>query len=255
MSADIDAYAARSARLDLDGIAWDDVPRWPLAPEAVRALRYMQDIESHTVIYLRTLLTTRAVDDPEIATFLACWFYEETFHGQALARFLAAAGHPVTPRPRAREPLGRRLEARATAALARLVPDFVAVHMTWGAINELTTLTGYRRLRALARHPVLSELLGRIMRDESRHFGFYFAQAARRLARPRAARLARAIVGRFWAPVGSGVQPPEEIRFLSRYLLSGEAGRHAARTIDETIRTLPAFAGTPLVEAYISRFE
>jgi hypothetical protein len=35
--------------------------------------------------------------------------------------------------------------------------------MTWGAINELTTLTGYRRLVAVARHPVLTELLERIM--------------------------------------------------------------------------------------------
>jgi hypothetical protein len=29
----------------------------------------MQDIESHTIIYLRALLATRAVDDPDIATF------------------------------------------------------------------------------------------------------------------------------------------------------------------------------------------
>ena len=50
----------------------------------------MQDIETHTIVYLRTILATRAIDDPEVATFLACWFYEETFHGRALARFLAA---------------------------------------------------------------------------------------------------------------------------------------------------------------------
>jgi hypothetical protein len=27
----------------------------------------MQDIESHTIIYLRALLATRAIDDPEVA--------------------------------------------------------------------------------------------------------------------------------------------------------------------------------------------
>ena len=42
--------------------------------------RSMEDIESHTIIYVRELLATRAIDDPEVATFLACWFYEETFH-------------------------------------------------------------------------------------------------------------------------------------------------------------------------------
>ena len=91
--------------------------------------------------------------------------------------------------------------------------------MTWGAINELTTLTGYRRLAALAGHPVLSELLDRITLDESRHFFFYYRQAERRLARPGAARVAALLVDRFWAPVGSGVQPREELRFLGRLSL------------------------------------
>ena len=124
----------------------------------------MQDIEAHTIVYLRTLLSTRAMDDPDVATFLACWFYEETFHGRALARFLAAAGHPVTPRPRprSRESFLQWAEARATAVVARLCPDFVGVHMAWGAINELTTLIGYQRLSQVADHPVLTELLARI---------------------------------------------------------------------------------------------
>ena len=92
---DLDAYVGRSRAVRLDDLPWDAVPRYPLSPDTVRTLRYMQDIESHTVIYLRTLLSTRAVDEPEIATFLACWLYEETFHGRALARFLDAAGHPT----------------------------------------------------------------------------------------------------------------------------------------------------------------
>jgi hypothetical protein len=247
---DLDLRLARSRPLDLDGIRWDDVPAHPLPREAVRTLRYMQDVESHTIIYLRTLLSTRAVDDPEVATFLACWFHEETAHGRALARFLDAAGHPVVPRPRSRMSPGQWLEARATGVVARAWRDFVGVHMAWGAINELTTLVGYRRLAALARHPVLDDLLGRIVRDESRHFAFYFEQAARWLTRPRAARVARFLVDRFWAPVGSGVQPAVETRFLARYLLAGDAGRRAARKVDETIRRLPGFDGVALLEAW-----
>ena len=250
---DLDTYISRSRALDLTGIAWDDVPRHPLPAEAVRTLRHMQDIEAHTIVYLRTLLSTRALDDPEVATFLACWFYEETFHARALARFLEAAGHEVVPRVRSKQSLPQRIEALATAWLARAWPDFVAVHMTWGAINELTTLTGYRRLAELAGHPVLSDLLARIMRDESRHFAFYFHQAARRLVRPRTARLTRRIVERFWAPVGAGVQPDEELRFLAGHLLSGPDGRAAARRIDETIRSLPGLAGVELMEAWMAR--
>src|SRR5207245_8168579 len=107
--------------------------------------------------------------------------------------------------------------------------------------NELTTLVGYQRLADVARHPVLTELLVRIMRDESKHFAFYYRQAERRLSRPGAARVARFLVDRFWAPVGSRVQPDEQVRFLARYLLTGEDGRRAARRIDEQLRQLPGF--------------
>src|SRR5204863_515578 len=110
---DLDAWVARSGALDLDAIPWADVAKYEVPPEAVRTLTYMQDIESHTIIYLRSLLATRAVDDPEVATFLACWLHEETFHGIALSRFLEHAGYPVPPRaaPRGQEPIAKLLEA------------------------------------------------------------------------------------------------------------------------------------------------
>ena len=139
--------------------------------------------------------------------------------------------------------------------VAGVWPDFVAVHMTWGAINELTTLTGYQRLAELAGHPVLSELLARIGRDEARHFAFYFKQAGQRLARPGAARVARFLVDRFWAPVGSGVAPTAETRFVARHLFGDAEGRAAARRIDATIRRLPGFDDVALVEAWIARHE
>src|SRR5438046_10264703 len=125
---DLDAYVARSRAVDLSTFAWGDVPRHPTPPEAVRTLRYMQDVESHTIVYLRSLLATRAIDDPEVSTFLACWLYEETFHGIALRRFLEAAGHPVGPRerPRGQAPWSKRLEASGIALLARAGAGFRA---------------------------------------------------------------------------------------------------------------------------------
>ncbi|HKW95897.1 MAG TPA: ferritin-like domain-containing protein [Methylomirabilota bacterium] len=252
---DLDMYVARSRALDLSAIAWAEVPRHPVFPETLRTLRYMQDIESHTIIYLRSLLATRAIDDPAVATFLACWLYEETFHGIALARFLDAAGAPLGERatPRGQEPLGRRIEAAATAMVSKAWPDFCAVHMTWGAINELTTLTAYRRLSAVAAHPVLTDLLERIILDESRHFFFYYRQAEIRMQRPVVARIARVLVDRFWAPVGSGVQPEAELRFLATYLFAGAEGRAAARKVDDTIRRLPGFETVQLLEAWMDR--
>jgi hypothetical protein len=252
---DLDTWVARSGALDLDAIAWGDVAKYPVPPAAIRTLTYMQDIESHTIIYLRALLATRAIDDPEVSTFLACWLHEETFHGLALARFLEAAGHPVPgrARPRGQEPWTKRLEGAATAILSRAWPDFCAVHMTWGAINELTTLTGYLRLKTVAEHPVLDDLLERIMRDESRHFFFYYRQAETRLRRPGAAWIARLLVDHFWAPVGSGVGSDADLVFLARYLFAGDEGRAAARKVDDTIRKLPGFERAPLLEAWMDR--
>jgi hypothetical protein len=254
---DLEAYVARSRAVELSSFPWADVPRHPVSPEAIRTLRYMQDIEAHTIIYLRELLATRAVDEPDVATFLACWVYEETFHGLALARFLEAAGHPIgaRARPRGQEPFLKRLESAAVSILSRAWPDFCALHMAWGAINELTTLTAYRRLSKLAGHPILSDLLERIMLDESRHFFFYYRQAEERLQRPGAARVSRTIVDRFWAPVGSGEQGREELRFLAGYLFGDEEGRAAARKVDETIRRLPGFATVRLVEHWIDSFK
>ena len=108
---DIDAYLARSGALDLSAIDWAEVPRHPVAPETIRTLRYMQDIESHTIVYLRSLLATRTIDDPDVARFLACWVYEETFHGLALERFfcLVEQAHVLD---RDRRLIGEGLEER-----------------------------------------------------------------------------------------------------------------------------------------------
>ena len=140
------------------------------------------------------------------------------------------------------------------ALLSRAWPDFCAVHMTWGAINELTTLTGYRRLMAVEPHPVLRDLVERISLDESRHFFFYYRQAERRLQRRAVARVARVIVDRFWAPVGSGVQPDAELLFMARYLFGDDEGLAAARRVDETIRRLPGFGHVKLLEAWMNRY-
>jgi hypothetical protein len=250
---DLDAYVGRSRAVRLDDLAWDEVARRSIDADTVRTLRYMQDIESHTIVYERELARTRAIDEPDVSTFLACWLYEETFHGHAIRRFLDAAGHPTADRGRGHVSLTERLESAAMAMVASAWPDFVAVHMTWGAINEITALTAYQLLAERAGHPVLSELLARIGRDEARHFAFYYKQAERRLARPGAARVTRFLVDRFWAPVGAGVRPFDDMRFIAGHLFGDDEGRAAARRIDGMIRKLPGFADVALVEAWVER--
>ena len=270
---DLDRYLRASKKLDISGIDWDEIPKHPLSDGDVMCMHYMMDIETHTVIYLRDLLATRAANDPQITAFLSCWVYEELWHGEAFSDFLRAYGIEVpaepklpdgsTPMPtrtkrtrRFREQLGvgHQLSLLPTMMGSMVFRDFIGLHMTWGAINELTTLTGYQRLKAVAAHPVLSELLETIMRDESRHFFFYYRQAEMRLQRPRVAPVTRLLVNRFWAPVGSGVGSDADLKFMAHYLFAGTEGRVAARKVDDTLRKLPGFADAQLLEAWMNRY-
>jgi hypothetical protein len=249
----LDDYRSRS-----DVLAAPDFPEAalreaPLAAATVRTLRYMEGVESHTLFYLKSLLATRAAHEPRVAAFLGRWLYEETAHGLAIARLLAANGTPLPPRDPRRERWRERVTAAGTAWVSRAWPDFVAVHMLWGAINELTAITAYRQLGRRAGHPVVAELCARLARDESRHFAFYFEEARARLAAPAVQRVARALVARFWAPVGSGIHPDAELRFLAAHLFDGADGRAAARRADATLRALPGMDGLPLLEAWLER--
>jgi len=97
---DIDRYMRNSKKVDLSHLDWDDIPNHHLSDGDVMCMHYMMDIESHTVIYLRDLLATRAAADPYITAFLSCWVYEELWHGEAFSDFLRAYGieEPIEPR-------------------------------------------------------------------------------------------------------------------------------------------------------------
>jgi hypothetical protein len=104
--------------------------------------------------------------------------------------------------------VGHQLSLLPTMMGSMLFRDFIALHMTWGAINELGTLTGYHQLIRRSRHPVLHQMLRRVIQDERRHFAFYRAQAKARLTR--APRRTRKVVcwmlETLWTPVGAGAK-------------------------------------------------
>src|SRR6188472_3409998 len=216
---DLDRYLRNSRKVDLSDLDWAAVPDHPLSDGDVMSMHYMMDIETHTVIYLRDLLATRAADDPQVTAFLSCWVYEELWHGEAFSDFLRAYGIEVPAEPklpdgrtalptraartaRFREQLGigHRLSLLPAMLGSMAFRDFIALHMTWGAFNELTTLTGYHALIRRTKHPVLHEMLRRVIQDERRHFAFYRAQANARLERaPRPTRrVVRRILEAFW---------------------------------------------------------
>jgi len=256
---DLDKYLRASKRVDLSTVEWERIREHPVLTAEARCLTYMMDIETHTVVFLRDLLATRASFDPEVTAFLSCWVYEELWHGEAFSRFLGEAGFRVPPTfegVSGGDPFPTRVDRNqwvrqkfgtkgyishvGTLLGSALFRDFVAVHMTWGAVNELGTLTGYHRIIAQTEHPVLIQLLQAIIKDERRHFAFYRAQARMRLARSRQARtITRWALEHLWAPVGTGVRPQAETDFVIHHLFGDAGGMVAVKEMEDILSELP----------------
>ncbi|HVH42845.1 MAG TPA: hypothetical protein VM925_10900 [Labilithrix sp.] len=257
----IDKFLAASRQLDLSGIPLDEAGKYPVSPAEVRTLRFMQDTEFFTVLYMKALMETRALADHEARAFLVVWGYEECSHGRALARFLELTGHaPSTKsleqftRPRGWLEIVQDFAGRLASAASH---DFLATHMTWGAINELTAIHAYSQMAELTANPVLAEISRRIVKDERRHYAFYFQQARRRLSSPFAQRLAKFALKALWAPVGGSMASQEDTDFPTAYLFDNPTGQARLAEIDATIRKLPGMGWfdlvTPALNASIER--
>jgi hypothetical protein len=256
---DLETYKRVSGRLDVDGIDFASFRDQPLQPGDLRCLQYMHDVEQHTACYLRNLLNTKAHADPEVTTFLTMWNFEELWHGEALGRVLEAHGEP--------RPIGRVAAMRARMgwklsaspvlwmAFSSATKHFLAVHMTFGVINEWTTQAGYSRLAVRSGHPMLRELLQRIMRQEGRHIDYYLTRARELLdASKGAQRTTRAVVRRMWTPVGAKVMPLAETKHLISSLFGDDEGRAVAERIDRRIDALPGLAGLGLMDRALARY-
>jgi len=262
---DLDRFIRTSDRVDLSEVEWNRASDPPLTDAEVRALRYMMDIETNTVIFLRDVLVTVTAFDPDVTAFLSCWNFEELWHGEAFSRLLGEAGIPVRPdrervahdsrypsRHSRNEWIRRRIGAKGYLShmgtllgSAIASEDFVAIHMAWGAVNELTTLTAYHRMIAKTQNVALVQVLRAIIKQERRHFAFYRAQARARLAdSQRARRLVRFTMDRFWAPVGTGIRPQEETDFVVAYLFNDPDGAVALKEMDGIVADLPGLEGT-----------
>jgi hypothetical protein len=253
MSFSIERYKEESKRLDTSGVAWDQVRDHPLSKGDLFCLHYMMDIENHVPLYLSHLLVTRACMDPVLTAFLACWNYEELWHGENLGRLLNDYGIEFDTQQRIAQIRGNlglqnSLSILTTMAGSWLFKDFTAVYLTIGAINELSTATGYGALSRKSGHPVLKDLLARITKDERRHFAFYYNSAKDWLEdNVRGQRLDRFMLERYWVPVGKGVKTQEEVDALALYLFDDEQGEEELLGIDEKIGKLPGLAGIKLM--------
>jgi rubrerythrin len=259
MNSDIDRYITVSARIDTSDIDWNQAREAGLTEDERFVLTYFSDVESQTIRYLRMLLGMKIAFKPSVAAFLTTWSYEEFFHGYELARLLAVCGSPLeedrVERVTHKARFNEWLEAAFAPLLSRIFSNqFPAVYLSFGAIQEMTTLRGYEHLKQFTRNPVLQTLCERIAKQERRHFAWYFNHARELLLESRGARvLARKLLEFNWVPVGAGIKSPAEVKRLFSTLFPLESARQLVREVDAKIGSLPGLEGIRLMEPYFEK--
>ncbi len=232
----------------LKSIPWHQVKDSYLDPRLIPVLLYMRDVETLTDMYHRELLRTPTGRDPHISKFMERWGVEEITHGEVLNRFLNEIG--VETADDWQEDVRRNVSATYNAnaylltTLTNLIgKKFTAAHMTFGAIHEMEAAQGYRRLSALADHPVLSHILSAVIREESAHNQFYWSVARLELRKNQfAQKLARFVVEKFWAPVGQGSLARARTEYVIGVLFKDKDALSVMdKTVTKRVRQLPGF--------------
>jgi hypothetical protein len=254
---DLERYLRNSKKVDISDIDLSQASQYPLTEDEIHCLTYMMDIESHTIVYLRSILSTCAIEDEDTTAFLSCWAYEEHFHGRTIGQFLSACGIRFGQNRIAEVKHGTAftewLKDMGASMICQVTRHFHAAYLTYGAISELSTLEGYGVLAKRTRNPILAEILTRLAKDERRHFSFYYNKAKLQLREHNAQRLTTYIIKHFWLPVGGGVKPEAEVNWILNYVLRGAEGEAIARRIDQTIAKLPGL--TWFRQLWLSREE
>lgn len=244
----------------ISNIPWHEVKNYPIDEKFFPVLMYMRDVETLTDMYHRELLRTPTGKDPIISKFMDRWGVEEITHGEVLNRFLNEFGFETDEKwqtqIRHNVPNVYRLNTYLVTSLTNLIgSQFTATHMTFGAIHEMSTAQGYRRLVKLADHPVLTHIVNAIIREESAHTQFYWSVARLELRKNDfAQRIARFVIEHFWRPVGQGSLAKERTDYLISTLFGGSDGLEwLDKTVTQRVKQLPGFADLDRITETVDR--
>ena len=241
-------------------VPWDKVKDHPLDERFIPVLFYMRDVETLTDMYHRELRRTPTGKDPYISKFMERWGIEEITHGEVLNRFLNELGIETDAQWQTQVRQGVSAAYNANTYLLTTLTNFIgrkftASHMTFGAIHEMSTAQGYRRLMKLADHPVLNIILQGIIREEAAHTQFYWNVARLELKKNEfAQKIARFVIEHFWAPVGQGSLAKKRTEYLIATLFGDREGLAILdKTVTQRVRQLPGFADITKINEVIGR--
>ncbi len=150
------------------------------------AVRFVSLIEDHLpgyfALYRRHFPVDDSVDRPtyvhnrELYHFTVRWADEEDSHALALTRYQVASG--LAGFDGVRDELAEEGRKEFRLPYGQAVQFF-----TYPLVQEKATQLYYQHLRQVVGDPVLADLLGRLSRDEARHFTFFADVVTRYLRR------------------------------------------------------------------------
>ncbi|MEO6049841.1 MAG: hypothetical protein ABIP78_00725 [Pyrinomonadaceae bacterium] len=234
----------------INAIPWHKVKDHPIDAKFIPILLYMRDVETLTDMYHRELLRTPTGKDPHISKFMERWGIEEITHGEVLNRFLNEIGYETDEEwqtnVRRDVSTSYHIINYLTMALTNMIgKKFTATHMTFGTIHEMEAALGYRRLIALADHPVLTHIVNGIIREEAVHAQFYRSVARLELQKNEfAQKMARWVIEHFWAPVGQGSLAKSRTETtIATLFAADDALESLDKTVTKRVQQLPGFDG------------
>jgi hypothetical protein len=124
--------------------------------------------------------------------------------------------------------------------------------MSWGAINELTTLRFYSVMRATTQSNLLRRVLRDVIAQEALHYSFYRSVAMRKLAGNRRGQsIVRWTIEHLWSPVGMGLHSRPDV---DRLMLGVFADRpDQVAQMDSQINRIPGLADLNLIHRALER--
>lgn len=239
------------APLEVDSYDWRRAETGCLTPDELFQLTYAAQVEWGTE---GTFESLNISTDPVVSKFLEIWLRQEDVHAELLVRFLSECGVHVDALHTSRKHRRGAQRGRRINQLAHRVvgDDFFAVHMAWGAVNELTTLRFYQQIRARTGNEFLRELLRDLIAQEALHYSFYRASAVERLAgNRRAQRITRFALGHLWSPVGVGLRSRTDARYLLQSLFADTPD--TIIRMDGAIRSIPGLESLHLLGDELER--
>ena len=163
---------------------WDSVDATRLTEGQQSAVRFITIIEDHLPgyfgLYQRHFPVDHRVDrvvllpNRELYHFTVRWGQEEATPARGLAPNQQAAG--IAEPDRLREELAVEGQKEFTLPYGQAVQLF-----TYPLVQEKATQIYYQHLRDVVDEPVLKQVLGRLSRDEARHFTFFAGMLTRYL--------------------------------------------------------------------------